>query len=54
MKNWMERLERFWCAKMHGRPMWPVHGRYQCAICLREFPVAFEHPGRDICVTARY
>jgi hypothetical protein len=42
MRKWVDRLERLWCARMHGRPMWPVRGRYQCAVCLREFPVEFE------------
>ena len=42
MRKWLDCVERFWCARMHGRPMWPVRGRYQCAICLREFPVQFE------------
>ena len=42
MSKWVDRLERLWCARMHGRPMWPVRGRYQCPVCLREFPVQFE------------
>ena len=42
MRKWLDHVERLWCARMHGRPMWPVRGRYQCAVCLREFPVKFE------------
>jgi len=33
----LERLARAWCRMAHGRPMMPVHGRYLCAKCLREW-----------------
>lgn len=42
MKNLLERVEEFWCRTMHGAPLWPSHGRYQCRVCLREFPIQFE------------
>ncbi len=42
MKNLMERVAEFWCENMHGQPLWPSHGRYQCRVCLREYPVRFE------------
>jgi hypothetical protein len=27
---------------MHSRAMWPVHGKYICPDCLREYPVIWE------------
>lgn len=42
MKKILDRVEQFWCENMHGAPMWPTHGRYQCRVCLREYPVPFE------------
>jgi len=33
-----------WCQLMHPDPMWPVNGHYQCRVCLRKFPVSWEHP----------
>jgi hypothetical protein len=41
MLNWFSEL---WCRKMHRRAMWPIHGRYICQECLREYPVAWERP----------
>jgi len=29
---------------MHPDPMWPVNGEYQCRVCLRKYPVAWEQP----------
>ena len=31
-----------WCQLMHPDPMWPVGGEYQCRVCQRKFPVAWE------------
>lgn len=31
-----------WCQLMHPDPMWPVRGEYQCRVCQRKFPVAWE------------
>jgi len=28
---------RFWCRKLHPRPMWPMHGKYICPRCFREY-----------------
>jgi len=42
MNNWMERIAEFWCASMHGTPMWPARGRYECRVCHRTYPVRFE------------
>ena len=38
----MERIETLWCETMHSRTMWPIHGKYRCADCLREYEVPFE------------
>jgi hypothetical protein len=27
---------------MHSKAMWPIHGKYICPDCLREYPVAWE------------
>ena len=27
---------------MHRRAMWPIHGKYICPQCLREFPVVWD------------
>ena len=43
MRNWISEL---WCKKMHSRAMWPIHGRYICRECLREYPVAWEGQAR--------
>jgi hypothetical protein len=42
MSNLIDRIETFWCRHMHDATMWPIHGRYRCGTCLREYPVAFE------------
>ena len=33
------RIEEMWCRMMHEQAMWPMHGRYTCRQCLREYPV---------------
>lgn len=43
MKN---KLSQIWCKKMHSQPMWPIHGKYICPQCLREYPVTWEGPAR--------
>lgn len=35
-------LSRWWCRRMHSKAMWPIHGRYICPDCHREYPVAWE------------
>jgi hypothetical protein len=42
MKELMNTVERVWCETMHDRVMWPIHGRYLCSTCLREYPAAFD------------
>jgi hypothetical protein len=39
MMNWISEL---WCKAAHSQPMWPIHGKYICSKCLREYPVAWE------------
>jgi len=39
MRNWIAEL---WCKTMHTRAMWPIHGRYICPDCLREYRVSWE------------
>jgi hypothetical protein len=40
--DWIQRLGSFWCRHAHSAVMWPIHGRYQCRICGRQFPVPFD------------
>ncbi len=40
------RLAEIWCRTMHKQPMWPMHGKYICQQCLREYPVAWEGPAK--------
>jgi hypothetical protein len=42
MKDLLNTVERIWCETMHDRVMWPIHGRYLCSTCLREYPAAFD------------
>lgn len=41
-----------WCQLMHPDPMWPVRGEYQCRVCQRKFPVAWEKPATALAHTA--
>ena len=38
----LEFLARCWCKLFHRAAFWPIHDRYLCAVCLREweFPQA--------------
>jgi hypothetical protein len=38
----VDRLSSLWCALAHPAPMWPIHGRYRCRQCLREYPVPWQ------------
>ena len=31
---------------MHSKAMWPMHGKYVCPDCLREYPVMWEDTPR--------
>jgi len=41
MKLLLEPLGELWCRMMHREVMWPIHGRYQCRVCFREFLVPY-------------
>ena len=34
-----DRISEAWCKSMHSKAMWPMHGKYICPDCFREFPV---------------
>ena len=38
----LERIATAWCQRMHTDVTWPIHGRYRCSQCLREYPVEWE------------
>lgn len=42
MRPFWARVASFWCRQMHGEPMWPMHGRYECRICGRRHRVCWE------------
>jgi hypothetical protein len=42
MKRLLDRIGELWCINVHRSAMWPVKGRYRCAVCLRQYPVQFE------------
>lgn len=42
MHSAMESLARMWCRWAHATAMWPIHGQYRCAKCLRAYSVAWE------------
>lgn len=35
-------ISEWWCRTMHSKAMWPIHGRYVCPDCGRQYPVAWE------------
>jgi hypothetical protein len=35
LNSWLE----LWCNVMHRKTMWPIHGQYRCAECMRVLPV---------------
>jgi len=40
MRDLMNRIETAWCEQMHTAVMWPIHGKYRCGTCMREYAVA--------------
>jgi hypothetical protein len=42
MRDLMNRIETLWCEQMHTDVMWPIHGKYRCGKCMREYAVGFE------------
>jgi hypothetical protein len=31
-----------WCSVMHDSLRWPIHGRYECGVCGRQYRVPWE------------
>jgi hypothetical protein len=42
------RIMEFWCRLVHRRAMWPMHGKYICSRCLREYPLNWDIPYRPV------
>jgi len=42
MRSTFSFLGRAWCRTMHNRPMWPIHGEYECSTCLRRYRVPWD------------
>jgi len=42
IKSSLSTIGRVWCKAMHNRPMWPIHGEYECSTCLRRYRVPWE------------
>jgi hypothetical protein len=42
MKATQARIADLWCSLMHGEPMWPAHGQYECRTCGRRYPVCWQ------------
>ena len=40
--TWVASWGDLWCRFMHGSPMWPIHGHYECGVCGRRFLVPWE------------
>ena len=38
----LDRLAELWCRNVHSKTMWPIHGKYICPDCLRQYPVVWE------------
>jgi hypothetical protein len=35
---------RWWCRRVHNNVFHPMHGKYICGVCLREWPVPWAEP----------
>jgi hypothetical protein len=35
-------ISEAWCKSMHSKAMWPMHGKYICPDCHRQYPVMWE------------
>ena len=54
MNRLLDRIRELWCIHVHRSAMWPVRGRYRCAVCLHEYPVPFEmHRNNVLPITVR-
>jgi len=38
----LERIATVWCQRMHTNVTWPIHGKYTCPQCRREYRVEWE------------
>lgn len=38
----MDKVSALWCSLMHGSPMWPIHGHYECRECGRRYRVPWD------------
>lgn len=47
MAIWSE-ISKWWCQNMHSKAMWPIHGRYICRVCRREYPITWFQEDRSI------
>jgi hypothetical protein len=41
-----DKISAGWCKTMHNRATWPIHGRYQCLECGRQYAVLWTESGR--------
>jgi hypothetical protein len=39
MKQILDRIGQAWCRLRHPTHRWPVHGHYECPVCLRRYAV---------------
>ncbi len=39
MTSLLSQIGRTWCRAMHRKPLWPMHGEYECPVCMRRYPV---------------
>jgi hypothetical protein len=52
MLNFLNSWSEIWCSVMHRKTMWPIHGQYRCAECLRVLPVEWASQNSRTPVTA--
>ncbi len=45
----LRKVKQIRCAALHGKPMWPIHGQYECRVCGRKYPVPWcpPHTGKE-------
>jgi hypothetical protein len=39
-----DRIGAAWCSLMHDAPAWPIHARYECRVCGRQYRVPWAEP----------
>jgi hypothetical protein len=39
LRTTQRKLGTLWCTLMHESLSWPIHGKYQCRTCGRQYPV---------------